>query len=99
MVEVPLTAVWKAALPLGCHPVDCHYVEDNLRVPSRADAMSLMFRLEPERCLLQWVSPSEGPYFAKWSQKWWNKPVQTRLERSRNRFMGDENQALIIQLR
>jgi coenzyme F420-reducing hydrogenase delta subunit len=60
-VEVPLTAAGQEGPVLGCHPVDCHYIEDKLRARARADATNLMlkdFGLEPERFRL-------GPRLAK----------------------------------
>jgi coenzyme F420-reducing hydrogenase delta subunit len=51
-VEVPLTAAWQEAPVLGCHPVDCRYIEDKLRARACADATNLMledFGSEPER--------------------------------------------------
>jgi coenzyme F420-reducing hydrogenase delta subunit len=39
-VEVPLTAAWQEVPVLGCHPVDCHYIEDKLRARARADAIN-----------------------------------------------------------
>jgi len=51
VVEIPLTAAWKNAPVLGCYPVACHSLEDNLRARSCAGAINLIvedFGLEPE---------------------------------------------------
>ena len=67
-METPLTAAWQEAPVIGCHPVECHYIEDKLWARARADATNLMledFGLEPERFRLEWVSASEGPRFAQ----------------------------------
>jgi F420-non-reducing hydrogenase iron-sulfur subunit len=53
---------------LGCHPGDCHYIEGNYHARRR---YSLMHRLldyigiEEGRLLVDWVSASEGGYFAE----------------------------------
>lgn len=60
---VPLTAAWKDSPALGRHPVDCQYLEGNLRVRARTNAINRMledFRLEPERFRLEWALASEG---------------------------------------
>ena len=83
-MKVPLTAAWKDAPPLACHPIDRHYrhySQDNLR--SR----------------LGWSRFPKAGALPDWSQRWWNRSSQTRLEGSNNRFVEDVNQALIIQLR
>jgi len=55
-------------LILGCHPGDCHYKEQNLRMIQRH---RLLLRLlgqqgiEPERCRLDFVSAAEGEKFAR----------------------------------
>lgn len=52
----------------GCHLGDCHYVEGNSKMKSRAEAIDLMledFGLEPERFRLEWVGASEGIKFAR----------------------------------
>ena len=63
VVQGPLTAVWKDAPALGCHPVKRHYLEGKLRARAGADAINLMLE-EPELFRLEWVSASEGPRFA-----------------------------------
>lgn len=52
----------------GCHPGDCHYVEQNMKAQSRF----LLLRrtcaalgIEPQRLKLVWASASEGAYFAQ----------------------------------
>jgi coenzyme F420-reducing hydrogenase delta subunit len=67
-VEVPLTAAWKDAPVLGCPPVDCHYLENNLRARSRAYAINLIlkdFGLEPERSRLEWPRLPEDSAWPK----------------------------------
>ena len=66
-MEVPLTAAGKDSPSLECHPVHCHYLDDNLRAHPRAHSIHLIlkdFGLDPERFRLQ-VLVSEGSRFAR----------------------------------
>ena len=68
LVIEALTNGADGVLICGCHPGDCHYLEGNLKVETRAEAIGLLledFGLEPERFRLEWVSASEGPRFAQ----------------------------------
>ena len=68
LVIEALTKGADGVLICGCHPGDCHYLEGNLKVETRAEAIGLLledFGLEPERFRLEWVSASEGPRFAQ----------------------------------
>jgi hypothetical protein len=52
VVEDPLIAAWKDSPVLRYYPVDFHYIHDDLRPVSRADAINGMlkhFRAESER--------------------------------------------------
>ncbi|HXF04912.1 MAG TPA: hydrogenase iron-sulfur subunit [Blastocatellia bacterium] len=58
-----LTSGADGVLICGCHPGDCRYLEGNLRVRARAEAIELMledFGLEPERFRLEGVPASEA---------------------------------------
>ncbi len=63
-----LTKGADGVLICGCHHGDCHYLEGNLKVENRKEAIELLledFGIEPERFRLEWVSASEGPRFAE----------------------------------
>ena len=52
----------------GCHPGDCHYVEQNFKTQSRFLLMRRMLAalgIEPERIKLLWASAAEGAIFAQ----------------------------------
>ena len=52
----------------GCHPGDCHYLEQNYKTQNRYLLMRRMlasFGIEPERLRLTWASASEGAHFAE----------------------------------
>jgi len=51
----------------GCHPGDCHYVEQNYKALRRFILMRRIlaqFGIEPERLKLVWASAAEGAIFA-----------------------------------
>ena len=57
-----------AVLILGCHPGDCHYKEQNLRMIQRHRLFLKYLRqlgYEEERCRLDFVSAAEGEKFAQ----------------------------------
>jgi len=52
----------------GCHPGECHYLEQNLKALRRTMLLRRtvsQFGIEPERVRLVWVSAAEGVYLAK----------------------------------
>lgn len=52
----------------GCHTGDCHYLEGNLKMEARKEAIELLlddFGIERDRFRLEWISASEGPRFAE----------------------------------
>jgi heterodisulfide reductase subunit A len=56
----------------GCHPGDCHYLDNNMFTKSRV--MKLKERLSskginPDRLMLEWVSASEGQRFVETIRK------------------------------
>jgi F420-non-reducing hydrogenase iron-sulfur subunit len=56
-----------AVLISGCHPGDCHYVEQNYKAQSRFLLMRRMLAqmgIEPQRLQLLWASAAEGTIFA-----------------------------------
>ena len=66
-MEVPLTIAWIGAPVLGCYPVHCHCLDENLRPHPRAHSIHLIlkdFGLDPECFRLQ-VLVSEGSRFAR----------------------------------
>lgn len=51
----------------GCHPGDCHYVEQNYKAMRRHLLLQrtlAQFGIEPERVHLTWASAAEGAQFA-----------------------------------
>lgn len=51
----------------GCHPGECHYLEQNYKTLRRVrltQRMLTQFGIEPERVKLVWASASEGVRFA-----------------------------------
>ncbi len=52
----------------GCHPGDCHYVEQNFKAQNRFLMMRRVlapFGIEPTRITLLWASAAEGAMFAE----------------------------------
>lgn len=52
----------------GCHPGDCHYVEQNFKTQSRYLLLRRFLAqmgIEPQRLKLQWASAAEGAIFAR----------------------------------
>ncbi len=57
-----------AVMIAGCHPGDCHYIEQNYKTMRRYVMMRLMFRqfgIEDDRLRLVWASAAEGPQLAE----------------------------------
>lgn len=51
----------------GCHPGDCHYVEQNYKMLRRFHLLTRVLAqmgIEPERIKLVWASAAEGAIFA-----------------------------------
>jgi F420-non-reducing hydrogenase iron-sulfur subunit len=56
-----------AVLISGCHPGDCHYVEQNYKAMRRFHLMKrvlVQMGIEPGRLKLLWASAAEGAIFA-----------------------------------
>ncbi len=56
-----------AVLVTGCHPGDCHYVEQNYKALRRYILLKRVLAqmgIEPERIKLFWASAAEGAIFA-----------------------------------
>jgi F420-non-reducing hydrogenase iron-sulfur subunit len=56
-----------AVLISGCHPGDCHYVEQNYKALRRFTLLKRVLAqmgIEPERLKLLWASAAEGAIFA-----------------------------------
>lgn len=52
----------------GCHPGDCHYIEQNYKTLRRYHLLRRMlqqFGIEEDRLRLVWASASEGPQLAQ----------------------------------
>ena len=52
----------------GCHPGECHYLEQNLKALRRTMLLQrtvAQFGIEPERIRLVWASAAEGVYLAQ----------------------------------
>lgn len=52
----------------GCHPGDCHYINQNYKAMRRFQLMKRVlaqFGIEPERLKLLWASAAEGAIFAR----------------------------------
>ena len=66
-----LTAFAKGAdavMVTGCHPGECHYLEQNYKTMRRFELLQKMmeqFGIEPERLRLVWASASEGVQLAE----------------------------------
>jgi len=57
-----------AVLVSGCHPGDCHYVNQNYKAMRRYHLMKrvlVQMGIEPGRLKLLWASASEGAIFAR----------------------------------
>ena len=55
-------------LVTGCHPGDCHYVEQNYKTMRRLPLLKNVlkdFGVEDDRVRLEWVSASEGQRFSE----------------------------------
>ncbi len=56
------------ALIAGCHPGDCHYIEQNYKTMRRFAMMKQLLKtmgVEQERLRLVWASAAEGRYLAE----------------------------------
>jgi F420-non-reducing hydrogenase iron-sulfur subunit len=56
----------------GCHPGDCHYLEQNFKTQSRFLLMQrtlAVLGIEPQRLKLIWASAAEGALFADQASK------------------------------
>ena len=52
----------------GCHPGDCHYIEQNYKTIRRHSMLRYFLEqmgIEPERLRLVWASAAEGQYLAE----------------------------------
>lgn len=52
----------------GCHPGECHYIEQNLKAMRRVLLLKRMLKpmgIDPERVRLVWASAAEGARLAK----------------------------------
>jgi F420-non-reducing hydrogenase iron-sulfur subunit len=61
---------------LGCHIGDCHYIDANHRTVKRVTLLQNLLGytgINPDRLVLDWVSSSEGPKFAKVTRKFVEK--------------------------
>jgi len=68
MVIDALTKGTDGVLVCGCHIGDCHYIDGNERMKSRAATIEMLledFGIEPERFRLEWVSASEAQRFVE----------------------------------
>jgi len=68
MVIDALTKGADGVLICGCHIGDCHYIDGNERMKSRAATIEMLledFGIEPERFRLEWVSASEAQRFVE----------------------------------
>jgi F420-non-reducing hydrogenase iron-sulfur subunit len=57
-----------AVLVSGCHPGDCHYIEQNYKAMRRYHLMQRVLTqmgIEPGRLKLLWASAAEGAIFAR----------------------------------
>ncbi len=55
-------------LVAGCHPGDCHYIEQNYKTIRRHAMLRYFLEqmgIEPERLRLVWASAAEGQYLAE----------------------------------
>ena len=52
----------------GCHPGDCHYLDNNMFTKSRVMKLKEQLSskgINPDRLMLEWVSASEGQRFVE----------------------------------
>jgi len=52
----------------GCHPGDCHYITGNYKARRRVAIVKTVLKslgFDDTRVLLEWISGSEGPKFAR----------------------------------
>ncbi len=52
----------------GCHPGECHYLEQNIKLLRRyklLQRMLIQFGIEPQRVKLVWASAAEGVHLAR----------------------------------
>ena len=57
-----------AVLVSGCHPGDCHYIEQNYKALRRFQLLKrviVQMGIEPERLKLLWASAAEGAIFTE----------------------------------
>jgi F420-non-reducing hydrogenase iron-sulfur subunit len=57
-----------AVLVSGCHPGDCHYINQNYKAMRRFQLMKRVLAqlgIEPDRLKLLWASAAEGAIFAR----------------------------------
>ncbi|MEZ0396018.1 MAG: hydrogenase iron-sulfur subunit [Anaerolineales bacterium] len=57
-----------AVLVSGCHPGDCHYINQNYKMLRRFHLLKRVLQqmgIEPERIKLLWASAAEGAIFAE----------------------------------
>ena len=57
-----------AVMITGCHPGECHYLEQNYKALRRVRLLQRtlkQFGIEPERVRLVWASAAEGAHFAE----------------------------------
>jgi F420-non-reducing hydrogenase iron-sulfur subunit len=87
----------------GCHPGECHYVEQNYKALRRFLLLRRVLKgmgIEPERVKLVWASAAEGARFAsettlfveeirKLGPLHWGKPVES-LEALQEEVSGKE---------
>ena len=55
-------------LVAGCHPGDCHYIEQNYKTMRRHSMLRYFLEqmgIEPDRLRLVWASAAEGQYLAE----------------------------------
>jgi len=56
------------ALITGCHPGECHYIEQNYKALRRVHLLKRILKplgIDPQRVKLVWASAAEGVYLAK----------------------------------
>ena len=73
----------------GCHPGECHYIEQNYKAMRRFcddQAHAAAMGVEPDRVQLVWASAAEGQRLAEPSPSWW--PTSSGLARCIGRPTG-----------
>ena len=58
----------------GCHPGECHYIEQNYKAMRRFAMLKHTLRamgVEPDRVQLVWASAAEGQHWPRRSTSWW----------------------------